>query len=239
MGSQEREAQGTPMHPWALCVLPAPVATPPGSCPALPGVRGALGLGQNLRRERWGISEQGRAGGQHLTARSYDWSLSEAGQQDFGPRLAALQGLLGPPHLGNRPEGTWGAQGRGLRGCGRGWGGPPGRVEWTGGTSPCQGDTKGQCGPSPAAQGVGGPALPAPGNMGCTFPRCLCGQKEEVELGGGTQPRVGAGLERQPLGVTLESCLRDVSPPAPRPTTRGCLQWGLRWTQGPPLAQGP
>ena len=112
VGSQEREAQGTPMHPWALCVLPAPVATPPGSCPALPGVRGALGLGQNLRRERWGISEQGRAGGQHLTARSYDWSLSEAGQQDFGPRLAALQGLLGPPHLGNRPEGTWGAQGR-------------------------------------------------------------------------------------------------------------------------------
>ena len=49
-----------------------------------------------------------------------DQSLSEAGQQGSGPRPAAVQGLLGPPHWGNRPVGTWEAQGRGLRGCGRG-----------------------------------------------------------------------------------------------------------------------
>lgn len=35
-------------------MLPAPVATLPGPWPTVPGVRGALGLGQNLRRAEVG-----------------------------------------------------------------------------------------------------------------------------------------------------------------------------------------
>lgn len=62
-GSQEREAQGNPRAPRPRVCSLSPVATPPGSCPAVPGVRGALGLGQNLRRAESGDFRAGKVSG--------------------------------------------------------------------------------------------------------------------------------------------------------------------------------
>ena len=59
------------MHPWALCVLPVPVATPPGPWPATPGVRGALGFGQNLRRAEVGGFQSRKGSGPDLRAQRY------------------------------------------------------------------------------------------------------------------------------------------------------------------------
>lgn len=97
--------------------------------------------------------------------------------------------------------------------------------------SPCWGDTKGQaagprCGPSPSAQGVGDPALPVPRNMACTLPAAPVARKKKRGWEGACSLEVGAGLERQPLGLTLESRLRHVPPRAPQPSPRGCLWRG-------------
>ena len=111
-GSQEREAQGNPRAPRAVCA--------PCLCGHTAWVlscrswgAGSPGLGQNLRRAGCGNFRAGKVSGPAPRARSYDRSLNEAEQQDSGPGPAALQGLLGPPHLGNRPEGTWEPRGGG------------------------------------------------------------------------------------------------------------------------------
>ena len=57
---------GNPTHPWALCVLLAPVATRPGPWPATPEVRRALGLGQNLRRAEVGGFQSRKGSGPDL-----------------------------------------------------------------------------------------------------------------------------------------------------------------------------
>ena len=179
--------------------------------------------------------------GQHLRPRSYDRSLNEAGQQDSGPRPAALQGLLGPPHLGNRPEGTWGAQGRGLRGCGRGWGVP--RGEWSGweGRAPAGGIRRGRLpahnvGPAqPPRASVTQPCLPP-----TTWPALswlpLWPEGRSGVGRGARRLEVGAGLERQPLGLTLESRLRDVPPPAHHQGLSAA--GGCSGSNGPPPCPG-
>ena len=51
---------------------------------------------------------------------------------------------------------------------------------------------------------------------------------------------MGAALQKQPLGLTLESRLRHVPPPAPRPSPRGCLRRGTALGPvDPPLSRVP
>ena len=158
--------------------------------------------------------------GQHLRPRSYDRSLNEAGQQDSGPRPAALQGLLGPPHPGNRPEGTWGAQGRGLRGCGRGWGVP--RGEWSGweGRAPAGGIRRGR--------------LPAH-NVACTFLAASVARRKKWGWEGGTQARGGCWAGETAFGTHFGVPSPGCPTPGPPPGTvcGGGLLW-IQWTPALP-----
>ena len=120
-------------------------------------------------------------------------------------------------------------------------GGPPGRVEWMGGTSPCRGYTKGQVpahnvGPAqPPRASVTQPCLPP-----TTWPALswlpLWPEGRSGVGRGARRLEVGAGLERQPLGLTLESRLRDVPPPAHHQGLSAA--GGCSGSSGPPPCPG-
>lgn len=110
-----------------------------------------------------------------------------------------------------------------------------------GGTSPCRGYTKGQVpahnvGPAqPPRASVTQPCLPP-----TTWPALswlpLWPEGRSGVGRGARRLEVGAGLERQPLGLTLESRLRDVPPPAHHQGLSAA--GGCSGSSGPPPCPG-
>ena len=109
-----------------------------------------------------------------------------------------------------------------------------------GGTSPCRGYTKGQVagpqrGPSPAAQGIGDPALPAPHNVACTFLAASVARRKKWGWEGGTQARGGCWAGETAFGTHVGVPSPGCPTPGPPPGTvcGGGLLW-IQWTPALP-----
>ena len=119
-------------------------------------------------------------------------------------------------------------------------GGSPGESGVDGRDEPLPGVHQGagsgpQRGPSPAAQGIGDPALPAPHNMACTFLAASVARRKKWGWEGGTQARGGCWAGETAFGTHFGVPSPGCPTPGPPPGTvcGGGLLW-IQWTPALP-----